>query len=64
MAVSISPARRKKGKTAGVNRLADSFLKLPVPVIGRINDDAMILDLRCLHDEQAFIDQLGLLVVK
>lgn len=61
MAVSIRQPHKKKGKTAGVNRLADAFLKLPIPVIGRINDDALILDLRCLYEEQDFIDQLGLL---
>ena len=64
MSVTIMPAQRKKGKTPGVNRLADAFLRLPIPVIGRIDNDALILDVRCLHDEQAFIDQLGSLEVK
>jgi len=27
-------------------------------VIGRIQDDAFILDLRCLEDEESFIAQL------
>jgi L-seryl-tRNA(Ser) seleniumtransferase len=31
---------------------------LPIPVIGRIADDAVILDLRCLEDEAAFLTQL------
>lgn len=64
MAVSISPVSRKKGRASGVNRLADAFLALPIPVIGRISDDALILDLRCLQDEQDFIEQLGLLNMK
>ena len=61
MGISITSTAGKKGKTIGVNRLVDAMLKLPVPVIGRISDDALILDTRCLHDEQGFIRQLELL---
>ena len=32
---------------------------LPIPVIGRIQDDAFILDLRCLEDEEGFLSQLS-----
>jgi L-seryl-tRNA(Ser) seleniumtransferase len=38
-----------------------AFRALPIPVIGFTRDDAFQLDLRCLEDEQAFIDQLSLL---
>jgi L-seryl-tRNA(Ser) seleniumtransferase len=31
---------------------------LPIPAIGRIHDDAVWLDLRCLEDEAAFVSQL------
>jgi len=31
---------------------------LPIPVIGRIHDDAVWLDVRCLEDEAAFVSQL------
>jgi L-seryl-tRNA(Ser) seleniumtransferase len=34
---------------------------LPVPVIGRVVEGALLLDLRCLEDEQAFLEQLPLL---
>jgi L-seryl-tRNA(Ser) seleniumtransferase len=30
-------------------------------VIGRIQNDAFLLDLRCLEDEAAFLEQLSLL---
>ena len=50
------------GKRAGaaLNRIAASFRALPVPVIGRIQDDAFWLDLRCLEadNEAAFLAQL------
>jgi L-seryl-tRNA(Ser) seleniumtransferase len=38
--------------------LAAAFRALPIPVIGRIEKGAMLLDLRCLDDEQAFTDGL------
>ncbi|MEX2197752.1 MAG: L-seryl-tRNA(Sec) selenium transferase [Burkholderiales bacterium] len=37
--------------------MAKALRALPIPVIGRIHDDAMWLDLRCLEDEAAFIAQ-------
>ena len=42
----------------GDARLAARFRKLPVPVIGRLQDGAFILDLRCLEDESVFVSQL------
>ena len=49
-----------KGGTA-LNALAAAFRALPVPVIGRVQGDAFILDLRCLEDEADFIAQLSAL---
>jgi len=43
----------------GGERLAAAFRALPIPVIGRIQEGAFILDLRCLEDEAGFAAQLG-----
>jgi L-seryl-tRNA(Ser) seleniumtransferase len=42
----------------GGARLAAAFRALPTPVIGRVQDGAFILDLRCLEEEAAFVAQL------
>jgi L-seryl-tRNA(Ser) seleniumtransferase len=57
---------RKDGKGAGrrLNALAAALRALPVPVIGRIADNALILDLRTLEDEAAFVAQLPTLNVR
>jgi len=43
----------------GSDRIAAALRRLPVPVLGRIHQGALILDLRCLVDEEAFAAQLG-----
>jgi len=43
----------------GTAKTAAAFRKLPIPVIGRLQDGAFILDLRCLEDEAAFAGQLS-----
>ena len=60
--LAIRPADRRTGGAVG--RLADAFRALPVPVIGRVHDNALILDLRCLDDEEGFVEQLPALVVR
>jgi L-seryl-tRNA(Ser) seleniumtransferase len=39
--------------------LAAALRNLPVPVIGRIEDNALVLDLRCLEDEERFVANLA-----
>ena len=43
--------------------LAKAFRQLPIPVIGRLHDGALLFDLRCLEDEAAFISQLDRLAL-
>src|SRR5262249_8876553 len=56
-ALSIKPIARK-GAGRRLAALAHALRSLPVPVIGHINDQALILDLRCLEDEAGFLAQL------
>ena len=43
------------------DRLAARLRELPMPVIGHIRDAALILDLRCLDDDDALLDALAAL---
>jgi L-seryl-tRNA(Ser) seleniumtransferase len=47
-----------RGSGKALQRLASAFRRLPVPVIGRIEDGSFVLDLRCLEDESTFVGQL------
>jgi L-seryl-tRNA(Ser) seleniumtransferase len=59
MALTIVPAKGRSG--ALLNRMAARLRALPIPVIGRIADDRLVLDLRCLEDVDGFVAQLPLL---
>jgi L-seryl-tRNA(Ser) seleniumtransferase len=58
-----SAGGKTKGSGARLEALAAAFRSLPVPVIGRVRDGALLLDLRCLDDEEGFLDQLAKLQV-
>jgi len=56
--IAIRPvAPRGAGRV--LEALAAAFRQLPVPVIGRIADQALIFDLRCLEDEEGFARNLA-----
>jgi L-seryl-tRNA(Ser) seleniumtransferase len=59
MALALCPAGAGSG--AAVEALARRLRGLPIPVIGRIEGGALLLDLRCLEDEAGFTAQLGAL---
>ncbi|WP_029354426.1 L-seryl-tRNA(Sec) selenium transferase [Bosea sp. 117] len=56
--LAIRPVNGQGGR---LNTLADVLRMLPMPVIGRIEDGALILDLRCLEDEEGFLASLAAL---
>ncbi|MGO4402806.1 L-seryl-tRNA(Sec) selenium transferase [Bosea sp. RAF48] len=60
---SAGLAIRPAGKATGsaIERLAATFRAVPVPIIGRIAQGALIFDLRCLEDEELFAAQLAAL---
>ena len=55
----IAMTPRGKNRNSAAERLSNAFRKLPVPVVGRVNDGAFMLDLRCLDDEAGLIAQLA-----
>ena len=56
LAIRPIDATRRRRRLAA---LAAALRRLPIPVIGRIEDQALILDLRCLEDEAGFVDNLA-----
>ena len=56
--LAIRPKSARGGGRA-LNRLAAALRRLPVPVIGRVEEQALILDLRCLEDESGFLGNIA-----
>jgi L-seryl-tRNA(Ser) seleniumtransferase len=48
-----------RGAGSHLKRLAAGLRGLDIPVIGRIEDQALVLDMRCLEDESAFAANLA-----
>ena len=57
-ALAIRPATGR-GAGRALQALSARLRGLPVPVIGRIAEDALWLDLRCLVDEAGFLANLA-----
>jgi L-seryl-tRNA(Ser) seleniumtransferase len=55
--LAIRPRAAKQGRALA--RLNEAFRARPVPVVGRIEDGALIFDLRCLRDEETFLTNLA-----
>ena len=60
--LGIRPRAPKRASSAALNGLAVALRALPIPVIGRIHNGQLILDLRCLEDGAILIAQLPQLV--
>jgi L-seryl-tRNA(Ser) seleniumtransferase len=54
-----STGKRRAGSALAA--LASALRRLPVPVIGRLERQALLLDLRCLEDEAGFAANLAAL---
>jgi L-seryl-tRNA(Ser) seleniumtransferase len=60
--LAITP-RTTKEKGRRLAALSAALRRLPVPVVGRTQNKALLLDLRCLEDEKAFVANLAALHV-
>jgi L-seryl-tRNA(Ser) seleniumtransferase len=60
--LAIRPLGKRKLGSA-LTALSSALCRLPIPVIGRIEKQALILDLRCLDDEAGFAPNLETLHV-
>lgn len=59
-ALAVSSA---SGSDTDIRALIVALRHLPIPVVARLNNGVLLLDLRCLEDEAKFIEQLnGLLL--
>jgi L-seryl-tRNA(Ser) seleniumtransferase len=54
----------KRGRGRALADLTAAFASLPIPVVGRIENQAFIVDLRCLDDEAAFVANLAPLALQ
>ena len=58
-AIALTPPNPGKADGRWLKATAERFRALPMPVIGRIADNAFLLDLRTLEDEAGFLAQFG-----
>lgn len=59
-AILLKP-KKHKGVGKQLQQISAGLRSLPCPVIGRITDDTLVLDVRCLENTTQFLDQLKLL---
>lgn len=58
-ALCLRPVQPRRLRGRALRQLEEALRLLPLPVIGRLDDDALWLDLRQLDDEPAFVAQLA-----
>src|SRR5690606_24074461 len=57
-ALCIRPKRPKRLCGRSLRQLEEALRCLPIPILGRVAEDALWLDLRQLDDEAGFLEQL------
>jgi L-seryl-tRNA(Ser) seleniumtransferase len=62
--LAIRPLPAKRGAGAALKRVVKALSQLPTPVLGAVSNGALILDVRCLEDEDTFATQLAGLATK
>lgn len=62
-ALCLRPQGARRQRNQALMALMNGLRNLPIPVVGRLDNDALWLDLRQLDDETAFIEQLSALQV-
>ena len=63
-ALCLRPDGSRRERSRALTALMTALRELPIPVVGRLDDDALWLDLRQLDDEAAFVAQLEAWEVK
>ena len=58
-ALCLKPVGSKGQQDGNLNNLARNLRQLPIPVIGRLHDGSLYLDLRCLEDSDLLLAQLS-----
>ena len=58
-ALVLTPSVRGRGQGTALEAIERRLRELPLPVIGRLREGALWLDLRCLEDEAGFAAQLA-----
>lgn len=61
--MKVTP-HKKRGKGKALKEITTKLRALPTPIIGRLQNDSLWLDLRCLENENEFLKQISMLRIK
>ena len=59
VALVVSPLIAGRGAGTAIKSLEQRLRELPIPVLGRVAEASLWLDLRCLEDEARFLEQIS-----